>query len=362
MACITTALFAESLLQIGALLKIWTHCFSFRIDGKGSLIDKANSYFEVLEIQGFSPDTNRAYAYALLSFMRWFGADFKKFKALNQKDLQDYMFYLNQKNKKPSSVNQRLSCVRAFYRFCFNQVIPMAPGVLRQRTNYKHTTKRASFLGLGARRTEPFLELKVKIPKKIADPLLPDEVDKFLTDIKRYRDLGITLTMLLCGLRSQEVIELRMDDVNFHQSCIKVSGKGRRERLVPMPFQLMQVLQKYLEFERVEKNSNIFFVVLQGRRAGEKMAREGIKSLFRYRRKKVGLKKAKAHQFRHAFASDMARAGVPLTSIQKMLGHADPRTSLIYIELRIEDIKEHYDKAMERLKERYATLSSKAVT
>lgn len=339
------------------ILKIWTHGFSFRIDGKGSLIDKANSYFEVLELQGFSPDTNRSYAYALLSFMRWFGADFKKFEVFNQKNLQDYMFYLKKKNDQPTSINQRLSCVRAFYRFCFNQIIPMAPGVLLQRTNYKHKMKRASFLGLQARRTKPFLELKVKVPKKIADPLLPEDVDKFLSDIKRYRDLGITLTMLLCGLRSQEVIQLKIDDINFHQSCIKVHGKGRRERIVPMSFQLMQVFQKYLEFERIEKNTDYFFVVLQGKKAGQKMTREGIKSLFRYRRNKINLPKAKAHQFRHAFASDMARAGTPLTTIQKLLGHSDPRTSLIYIELRIEDIKEHYDKAMERLKARYAALS-----
>jgi site-specific recombinase XerD len=63
------------------------------------------------------------------------------------------------------------------------------------------------------------------------------------------------------------------------------------------------------------------------------------------------------HQFRHAFASDLARVGVPLTTIQRLLGHADPKTSLIYIELFLEDIREEYNRAMGRISERYAALS-----
>jgi integrase/recombinase XerC len=192
----------------------------------------------------------------------------------------------------------------------------------------------------------------------VVDPLKPVEVDQFIADLSRYRDLAIVLTMLVCGLRSQEVILLRMEDVNFHQSSLRVRGKGKRERLVPMPFALMQVYEKYLEIERSVVNSDAFFVVLQGKNKGQKLNRHTFRAFFWYHRKKLGLPKARPHQFRHAFASDLARVGVPLTTIQRLLGHADPKTSMIYIELFLDDIREEYNRAMKRIAERYAALSN----
>jgi len=126
---------------------------------------------------------------------------------------------------------------------------------------------------------------------------------------------------------------------------------------VPMPFCLMQVLERYLDVERPTKSCERFFVLLQGKKAGAAMTTDGIRSLFRKRRARLGLARAKPHQFRHVFASDLARAGVPLTTIQRLLGHADPKTSLIYIELFIEDIKIEYEKAMKTIEARYAALS-----
>lgn len=98
------------------------------------------------------------------------------------------------------------------------------------------------------------------------DPLTPKEIDKFLTDIHPYRDLGITLTMLLRGLRREEIIHLRMEDVDFHQSSLRVRGKGKRERILPMPFCLMQVLEKYLDMEWPLKSCDRFFVLIRGKK------------------------------------------------------------------------------------------------
>jgi site-specific recombinase XerD len=125
-----------------------------------------------------------------------------------------------------------------------------------------------------------------------------------------------------------------------------------------MPFALMQVYEKYLEIERPAANSDSFFVVLQGKNKGQKLNRHTFRAFFWYHRKKLGLHKARPHQFRHAFASDLARVGVPLTTIQRLLGHADPKTSMIYIELFLEDIREEYNRAMKRIAERYAALSN----
>lgn len=335
-------------------MKIWSYSFSTRIDGKGDLVNHTNKYFEALEVQGFSPKTIQTYAFVLITFFRWINQDWNRFKKFNQKDLLDWMIHLDRQKRKPSTINQRLCCVRAFYTFCFSKKIPHVPGVVYPKGYYK--AKRRGPLGLYSPSKKVDLELQVKRPSKVMDPMKPKDIDLFLSDINRYRDLGLTLMMLLCGLRREEVTVLKLEDVDFHQSAVRVMGKGRRERVVPMPQCLMQVLEKYLDMERPIKSSERFFVLLQGR-TGAPMTTAGVRSLFRKRSKRLGLPQARPHQFRHAFASDLARAGVPLLTIQRLLGHADPQTSLIYIELFIEDIKIEYDKAMKKIESRYATLS-----
>jgi integrase/recombinase XerC len=338
-------------------MKIWRYSLSTRIEGKGELIKKSDAYFETLEVHGFSPKTIETYAFVLITFFRWIKSDWPRFQKFTQKDLQDWMIVLSKQNKSPSSINQRLCCVRAFYRFCFGKDLPHAAGVLYPK-GVSYGPRRRGYLGISPVSRKGQLELRVKRPKRLMDPMRPPEVDRFLADIQRYRDLGITLVMLLCGLRRQEVTLLRVADVNFHQSSIRVMGKGRRERFVPMPFCLMEVLARYVEVERpTNSNDDRFFVVLQGARTGGAMTNAGIRSLFRKRRERLELPMARPHQFRHVFASDLARSGVPLTTIQRLLGHADPKTSLIYIELFIEDIKTDYDRAMKNIEERYAALS-----
>lgn len=341
-------------------MKIWSHDFSTRIDGDGKLVEKANNYFEALEVQGFSPKTIQTYAFVLITFFRWIDKDWKKFEKFTQKELQDWLMVLSRRALKPNSINQRLCCVRAFYFFCFGKRLPHAPGVIYPKGSLK--TRRVGPLGLHISRKKADLELQVKKPTHVLDPMRPAEIDKFLSDITRYRDLGLTLMMLLCGLRRQEITLLKMQDVNFHQSSIKVSGKGRRERLVPMPLCLMQVLEKYLEMERPIKSCEKFFVLLQGKKSGMPMTNSGLRSLFRKRSIRLKIPMARAHQFRHAFASDLARAGVPLLSIQHLLGHADPKTSLIYITLFIEDIQAEYETAMRKIEARYATLSNQTTS
>lgn len=126
---------------------------------------------------------------------------------------------------------------------------------------------------------------------------------------------------------------------------------------MPLSFRLMQVFGKYLELERPVESCEQFFVILQGKKKGSPMTAEGLRSLFRYRRNKKEIPRARPHQFRHTFASDLARAGVPITTIQKLLGHADPTTSEIYIQLFMEDIRKDYDKAMKRIEDRYDSLT-----
>ncbi len=327
---------------------------NFQIVDGGTFSKRVNEFLDIMLCKGLSKATARSYAYDLIGFSRWLDSqDASWTRKFNQKDLQDWMFNCQEQNLKPRSINRRLASVRMFYRFCYGHQIPHSAGVLYSKGSNRNA-RRESRLGLFKIQQKSFLELHVKVPRKVVMPLKPSDVDTFLKDIRRYRDLAIVLSMLLCGLRSQEVINLQKDDVDFQQSQLRVMGKGKRERIVPMSLRLMEVFEKYLTFERPSKCSDHFFVILQGCDAGKAMTTAGLRSLFRYRRSITNVLRAKPHQFRHTFASDMARAGVPITTIQRLLGHADPQTSEIYIELFMEDIRSEYEKAMARLGDRYA--------
>lgn len=158
------ASFAAGNLLSEAILKIWTHGLSTRIDGGGKLVKKANDYFEALEVQGFSPKTIETYAHVLITFFRWLEGRWEKFEKFTQKSLLDWLIALNKRGLAAHSINQRLAIVRTFYFFCFGKKIPHAPGALYPKGYYKAT--RHGHLGLYVKKPKVNLELGVKPAKK----------------------------------------------------------------------------------------------------------------------------------------------------------------------------------------------------
>jgi integrase len=198
------------------------------------------------------------------------------------------------------------------------------------------------------------LRLRVKEAHKLVDPLTPEQVRSFLRSLRRYRDLAIVQLMLLCGLRSAEVLAVEPKDVDFDERRLRVRGKGSRERALPLPDSLVDVVQRYLELERPRlAPSRQLFVILQGKRRGQPMSPAGLRSIFRYRRRRPPLKTANAHRFRHTFGTDMARANVRLPVLQRLMGHADAKTTLQYIQLSMTDIAAEYQRAMQQIEQRY---------
>lgn len=164
--------------------------------------------------------------------------------------------------------------------------------------------------------------LRVKVPRTLVEPLRREQVRQFLLGLRRYRDLAIVYLMLLCGLRSLEVLLLQIDDVSFDELRLRVRGKGGKERALPLPELLRRLLTRYLELERPEpaSESRQLFVVLKGKHRGQTMTTDGLRSLFRYQRLDAALSNANAHRFRHTFGADMARAGVRLPILQRAAG------------------------------------------
>jgi integrase len=185
-------------------------------------------------------------------------------------------------------------------------------------------------------------------------PIDSQSVGNFFESARRYRDLAILSLLLFCGLRSSEVRNLRLKDIQYYDKTLRVFGKGSKERIIPIPEFILNAIDRYIRFERPsDLQTDYVFVVLQGKNSGQPMTPAGFRTFFRYRRKKLDIPQAHPHRFRHTFGAELAKAGVALTTIKKLMGHGDIQTTLKYISLSVTDIRDEYDRAIEVIKNRY---------
>jgi site-specific recombinase XerD len=321
------------------------------VDDDGPLLEP-NQFLDAVRARSLSPRTVRAYAFDLLYLYRWLRLTNHRLQELQSADLLNFIAEQQRTGAAPRSINRRLTTVRLLFRFCTGRELDQGPGILRPATHYKGPGRDRE-LGLHRlhRRTR---KMRVKEPRLLIEPLGPDQVRSFLRSLKRYRDLAIVHLMLLCGLRSREVLELHVDDIIWTERRLHVRGKGQRDRVLPLADIPARILQDYIKLERPARQAERrLFLVLQGPCRGQPMTPAGLRSLFRQRRRRPTLAIANAHRFRHTFGTDMARAGVRLPILQRMMGHADMKTTLQYIELSLVDVADEYRRAISVIETRY---------
>jgi site-specific recombinase XerD len=185
-------------------------------------------------------------------------------------------------------------------------------------------------------------------------PLSGEQVRAFLRSLRHYRDIAMVHLMLLCGLRSREVLGLGLGDVSLLDRWVRVMGKGAKERVVPLADLAAMSVEQYFKHERPGVcTDDILFVCLKGERRGLPMTPAGLRSIFRSRRKSGALANANPHRFRHTFGADMARSGVSLSVMQRLMGHANPEQTLQYINLSMTDVADAYRAAVAEIQKRY---------
>lgn len=320
---------------------------------KNGPVQEVHEFLSAVHIRGLSPRTVRAYAYDLLLLYRWMRNEKHSLRELETHDLLGFIGAQRKTGAEPRSINRRLTTARLLYRFWTNRELGVGPRVSLPAAHYKGPG-RDYYLGIHRLKRRGALKLRVQEPRKLVEPLTPEQVRAFLGSLSRYRDVAIVHLMLLCGLRSAEVLGLELGDVIFSDCRIRVRGKGQRDRALPLPLVLSRALRKYLEFERPRQCSTLrLFVILQGKHRGQPMTPAGLRSLFRQRRRRRVLAIANPHRFRHTFGADMARAGVRLPVLQQMMGHADLKTTLQYVRLSMADVADEFRRALKRIAARY---------
>jgi integrase/recombinase XerD len=177
-------------------------------------------------------------------------------------------------------------------------------------------------------------------------PLSVEEVARFWSSFHTSRDLAIVGLMLLHGLRSCEVLALNREDVQLPESQIRVLGKGKKIRVLPLARESVELLNHYLSLERPPHCGHALFVCLKGPARGNRMTPAGLRSLFRHHRKTSRVTNANPHRFRHTFALDMMRAGISLPALMQLMGHAQIQTTLVYLQITPQDVWEQYARAV----------------
>ena len=178
------------------------------------------------------------------------------------------------------------------------------------------------------------------IGRKLPEVLSLEEIEKLLSAIdlskpEGQRNKAILETLYGCGLRVSELIELKISNLYLKHGYIKVIGKGKKERLVPIGSQSIKEINYYLEdrhkLKKIDpKDENILFLSRNGRRLSRIMIFTIIKGLVI----KTGLKKqVSPHTFRHSFATHLIDGGADLRAVQEMLGHESIITTEIYTHL-----------------------------
>ena len=323
------------------------------VDAHAVPLPLTDRFLEALVTRGLATTTVRSYGYDLVGLYRWLQETGRTLEELGNPELLEYVAAQRRTGAAPASINHRLTTCRLLYRFATDRDLEQGPGRSGPGPYYRGRG-RDHDLGLHVRPRRRRCRLRVATPRRVVEPLAALEVRQFLRRLRRYRDLAIVHLMLLGGLRAHETLALQAADVVYDECRLRVRGKGAKERVLPLAALVAQLLRRYWLHERpVGCHVPQLFVVLQGRRRGQPMTLAGLRSLFRHRRRDPRLRRANPHRFRHTFGADMARAGVRLPLLQRLLGHADAAQTLHYIHLSLADLADEYHRAMRQVAARY---------
>ena len=190
-----------------------------------------------------------------------------------------------------------------------------------------------------------------RLPKALSVDVSMQLLDKSGEERLTLRDHAIFELMYSSGLRLSETTSLDVSDLDVGQSLIKVSGKGKRERLLPVGRQAMTALTRWLAVRGASVDEALFISGQGTRLSGRQLARR----LERWRLQAGVEQHVHPHMLRHSFASHILESSADLRAVQEMLGHADLATTQIYTSLNFQHLAKVYDGAHPRAKKKPET-------
>lgn len=303
---------------------------------------KINSFLHFLSTEkGSSKNTIDAYKNDLRSFHS-FSLEFTGKKTITTKTdiniidkklIQHYLEWLNSREYSRATIARKIAAVKSFISF---------------------------LLEIGDLKQSPITDIETpKTIKSLPRPLLAKEIDDLLSSarnndkIEGGRDAAMLSLMYWTGLRVSELISLNLDNIYLSETepYLRCTGKGDRERIIPIPDEAVILLQKYLRESRhlfVRNNQEVGVFV---NRRGERLTRQGFWLILKAYAKSAKIKtNITPHTLRHSYATHLLRGGASIRAVQELLGHANISTTQIYTQLANQDLKDVYNSTHPRAK------------
>jgi integrase/recombinase XerC len=294
--------------------------------------------------RGASVYTRRNYQQALAEFQQWHWAERLRppaWENLERDDFRNYLRFLGRHQLGRASVALRFSALRSFYKFLIRHGATVASPI-KNLTLPRPGRRLPKFLTV--QQMKDLLEAPLKIlgaPKRIS-------AGRPVSIVACCRDVAILETIYSCGLRASELCGLLAGDLDWSAQLVRVRGKGRKERLVPIGEPALQAIKSYWSLlpQSPGGTSPVF--------RSETKLRSPLSPLMLARRLKkylalAGLDPALTpHKLRHSYATHLLDAGADLRSVQELLGHAHLVTTQVYTHVSTERLKQAYDKAHPR--------------
>ena len=264
------------------------------------------SFLDSLYIEkGLSKNTVSSYKNDISSFLSWLNKKQINYQQVSGKNINEFISNLFNSGLKSSSINRKISSIKHFYLFLSKKkIIEYSPA------DEIETPKQEKYLPIS---------------------MSEDEVERLLSSpnsnrIIERRDKAMIEILYATGMRISELVNLKLTDVDFNRSVLKVFGKGSKERLVPYGEKAAEALDIYLRDRKKSDSKNVF---LSNR--GSQITRGAFWQRIKIYIKRENLKSSiSPHTLRHAFATHLLNRGADLRSVQILLGHSDLSTTQIY--------------------------------
>lgn len=198
--------------------------------------------------------------------------------------------------------------------------------------------------------TRPRSAPLLRAPQTLPQIVPVAQIQKFLASLNCYRDKAMVLLMALGGLRRSEVLAAELDDLNLAQRTVTVrEGKGGRQRVCCVAPLFFQVLDHYLQEERLQTTETKLFVVLKGPQRGQPLSVSGLNTIFAHHRRLAGTPEVTCHRLRHTCFTLLREAGMSLEALQQQAGHQSINTTRLYIHLTNQALHAEYLKVSEQI-------------
>lgn len=275
--------------------------------------------------RGLSENTLAAYQSDLRAFERWLSHERgRNLLVAVRTDLLDYLAILAQQGRKPRSSARVLSCLRQFYRH-----------LLQQGRISEDPSERVDAPRLGRPLPKTLSEADVE-----ALLAAPDAEDP-----RGHRDRTMLEVLYASGLRVTELVTLRPDAVSLNQGVVRITGKGGKERLVPLGEEASSWVTSYVRGPRAVLLGSRTCDYLFPTQRSDCMTRQAFWQLIKRYATQAGIMKPLSpHTVRHAFATHLLNHGADLRVVQMLLGHSDLSTTQIYTHVARERLKQLHSK------------------